>query len=58
MIRALTVLVALAALFVGVAVREAAMTDAEALIKRADQGVYMAKQRGRNRVASPQATTH
>lgn len=47
-----------AGMSVGVAVREAAMTDAEALIKRADQGVYMAKQRGRNRVASPQATTH
>ncbi len=47
-----------ATMSVGVAVREIAMADAEALMKRADQGVYMAKQRGRNRVASPQATTH
>jgi diguanylate cyclase (GGDEF)-like protein len=42
---------------VGVAAREAAMADAEALIKRADQGVYLAKQRGRNRVAATQTTT-
>jgi len=47
-----------ATMSVGVAVREIAMADVEALMKRADQGVYMAKQRGRNRVASPQATTH
>ncbi len=47
-----------ATMSVGVAVREVAMADAEAVMKRADQGVYMAKQRGRNRVASPQVTTH
>jgi len=47
-----------ASMSAGVAVREVAMSDAAALIKRADQGVYMAKQRGRNRVASPQAATH
>ncbi|MBI3141053.1 MAG: diguanylate cyclase [Rhodocyclales bacterium] len=46
-----------ATMSVGVAVREPAMTDAETLIKRADQGVYLAKQRGRNRVASTQATS-
>jgi diguanylate cyclase (GGDEF)-like protein len=47
-----------ATMSVGVAVRDVAMPDADALIKRADQGVYMAKQRGRNRIASPQITTH
>ncbi|MCX7180206.1 MAG: diguanylate cyclase, partial [Proteobacteria bacterium] len=39
---------------VGVAVREAGMATIDALIKRADQGVYVAKQRGRNHVASLQ----
>ncbi len=39
---------------IGVAVREVAMTDIDALIKRADQGVYMAKQRNRNCVVAPQ----
>ncbi|OIQ97300.1 response regulator PleD [mine drainage metagenome] len=40
---------------VGVAVRDAAMADFDALIKRADQGVFIAKERGRNRVAAAQA---
>ena len=38
----------------GVAVREESMPNVDALIKRADEGVYLAKQQGRNRVASPQ----
>jgi len=40
---------------VGVAVREAAMADFDALIKRADQGLFIAKERGRNRVVAAQA---
>lgn len=39
----------------GVAVREHAMPNADALIKRADEGVYLAKQQGRNRIATPQS---
>ncbi len=39
---------------VGVAVREAGMADFDALIKCADQGVFLAKERGRNRVAATQ----
>ncbi len=39
---------------IGIAVRDAAMSDADALIKCADRGVYLAKQRGRNRVAAVQ----
>jgi len=39
---------------IGVAAREAGMGDPDALIKRADQGAYLAKQRGRNRVATAQ----
>lgn len=39
----------------GVAVREASMANADALIKRADEGVYLAKQQGGNRIASPQS---
>ncbi len=39
----------------GVAVRDEAMTNVDALIKRADEGVYIAKQQGRNRVASQQS---
>jgi diguanylate cyclase (GGDEF)-like protein len=44
-----------ASISVGVAVRGPEMPDAEALIKAADQGLYLAKQRGRNRVASIQS---
>lgn len=39
---------------IGVAVRDADMTDIDALIKRADESVYQAKQRGRNCVAAMQ----
>lgn len=41
---------------IGVAVRDEAMVDADALIKCADRGVYLAKQRGRNRLATVQHT--
>lgn len=41
---------------IGVAVRDATMTDADDLIKCADRGVYLAKQRGRNRLAAIQHT--
>ena len=40
---------------VGAAVRDASMANIDALIKLADQGVYVAKQRGRNHVAALQA---
>ncbi len=40
---------------IGVAVREESMPNVDALIKRADEGVYLAKKQGRNRVASPQS---
>jgi diguanylate cyclase (GGDEF)-like protein len=40
---------------IGVATRDSGMNDAGDLIKRADQGAYLAKQRGRNRVATIQA---
>ncbi|MCX8018175.1 MAG: diguanylate cyclase, partial [Rhodocyclaceae bacterium] len=39
---------------VGVAVREAGMADIDALIKRADEGLYLAKQKGRNAVGCNQ----
>lgn len=39
---------------IGVAVRDGTMANANALIKCADQGVYSAKQRGRNRLGAPQ----
>lgn len=38
------------AVSIGVAVRDEGMSDADALIKRADQGLYEAKRHGRNRV--------
>jgi diguanylate cyclase (GGDEF)-like protein len=41
-------------LSIGVAMRQPDMEDADALIKQADQGVYLAKQRGRNRVVTIQ----
>ncbi|HEX5126475.1 MAG TPA: diguanylate cyclase [Rhodocyclaceae bacterium] len=41
-------------LSIGVATRDAPNTDPDTLIKRADQGLYMAKQAGRNCVASAQ----
>lgn len=40
---------------VGVATRDAAMSDPDALVKRADQGAYAAKQRGRNKVGTVQS---
>ncbi len=42
---------------VGVATRLPVMPDVDALIKAADQGVYAAKQRGRNCVATVQAVS-
>ena len=41
-------------LSVGVAERREPMAGADALVKAADEGVYLAKQLGRNRIASPQ----
>ena len=43
---------------VGVATREAGMGDIDSLIKRADEGVYQAKQGGRNRVATRQVAAN
>jgi len=40
---------------IGVAVRDESTPDIEALIERADAGAYLAKQFGRNRVASVQS---
>jgi diguanylate cyclase (GGDEF)-like protein len=39
---------------IGVATRESGMTDIDALLKRADEGLYQSKQGGRNRVACVQ----
>lgn len=39
---------------IGYAVREEGMTSIDALIKSADEGLYLAKQAGRNRVATAQ----
>ena len=41
-------------LSVGVAEKRETMAGADALVKAADEGVYLAKQLGRNRIASPQ----
>ncbi|MCC4116886.1 diguanylate cyclase [Aromatoleum toluclasticum] len=41
---------------IGVAMREHWMPDVDALIKQADLGAYLAKQKGRNRVATVQKT--
>jgi GGDEF domain-containing protein len=40
---------------IGVAARDESTPDIEALIERADAGAYLAKQFGRNRVASIQS---
>ncbi|MDY0011647.1 MAG: diguanylate cyclase [Rhodocyclaceae bacterium] len=40
---------------VGVATRDGTMADPDALLKRADQGAYLAKQRGRNKVGTVQS---
>jgi len=42
---------------VGVAQRDTAMVDADAMVKRADQGAYVAKAQGRNQVATVQQYT-
>jgi PleD family two-component response regulator len=41
---------------IGVAVSDGSMADAAALIKRGDDGLYVAKARGRNRVDTAQTT--
>ncbi|MDD5247896.1 MAG: diguanylate cyclase [Rhodocyclaceae bacterium] len=40
---------------IGLATRDDGMEDADAMIKCADRGLYLAKQRGRNRLATVQA---
>lgn len=47
-----------ASLSLGVAVRADAMPNVDALIKCADEGVYLAKQQGRNRVAYTQSASN
>lgn len=44
-----------ASVSIGVAMRDSGMANADALVKRADQGVYIAKQKGRNRIGVVQA---
>ena len=43
---------------IGVAQRAASITTVEDLLKRADEGLYQAKQQGRNCVAADNAANH
>lgn len=47
-----------ATISIGVSQRDSSMPHVDALIKRADQGVYAAKQGGRNRAATAQPVKH